>query len=42
VGQNILRGGNEHLGGQKHTKYNKINNNSENFRKAKLVPGGFP
>jgi len=25
-------GGNERLGGQTYTKYNKINNNSENFR----------
>jgi len=31
--QNILRGGaNVHLGREKCTKYNKINNNSENFR----------
>jgi len=30
---------NERLGGQKYTKYNKINN-SENFRGARLLPGG--
>jgi len=29
------------FGGQKYTKYNKINNNSENFRKARLLPGGL-
>jgi len=28
-------------GGQKYTKYNKINNNSENFRGARLLPEGF-
>jgi len=29
------------LGRQKYTKYNKINNNSENFRGAKLLLGGI-
>jgi len=28
-------------GGQKYTKHNKINSNSEIFRGAKLLPGGF-
>jgi len=26
--------------GEKYTKYNKINNNSENFSGEKLLPGG--
>jgi len=34
-------GKNERLGGQKYTKYNKINNNSENFRGARLCQGSF-
>jgi len=33
-GKNILRGV-----GQKYTKYNKINNNSENFKGTRLLPG---
>jgi len=37
-GKNILREVNERLGG-KQTKCNKINNNSENFRGARLLPG---
>jgi len=36
----FLGGANEHLEGQTYTKYNKINNNSENFRGAILLPGG--
>jgi len=41
--KNILRrGANARLGGgQKYTKYDKINNNSENFRRAKLLLGGL-
>jgi len=39
MGQNILRGAKERLGGQKYAKYNKINNNSESFRGARLLPG---
>jgi len=40
-GKNILREANERLGrGQAYTNYNKINNNSENFRGARLLPGG--
>jgi len=37
-GQNTIRGGvNVRLGeGGKYTKYNKINNNSENFRMVRL------
>jgi len=38
--KNILRGGKRALGGQKYTNYDKINNNSENFRGARLLPGG--
>jgi len=43
-GKNILRGeGKRTFGGQTFTKYtgNKINNNSENFRGARLLPGGL-
>jgi len=35
VGQKYFKGG----GGQKYTKYNEINNNSENFKGARLLPG---
>jgi len=40
-GKNILRreGGKQAFGGQTYTKYNKINNNLENFRGARLLPG---
>jgi len=42
VGQKYLWEANERLGrgGQKYTKYKKINNNSENFRRARLLPRG--
>jgi len=37
-GKHILRKGeNDSLGEQTYTKYNKINNNSENFRGARLL-----
>jgi len=46
--ENILgEGGKRVFGRQKYTKYNKIHNNSENFRGqdccqgARLLPGGF-
>jgi len=40
MGQNYFKeGANERLGG-KYTKCNKINNNSENIRAARLLPGG--
>jgi len=48
VGKSILRGGGgkRAFGGQKYTKYNKINNNSENFRgqvaARKASPPGLP
>jgi len=39
VGQKCFKRGDKRaFGGQKHTKYNKINNNSENFRG--LCPSG--
>jgi len=39
VKQKYFKEVNERLwGGQKYTKYNKINNNSENFRGATLLP----
>jgi len=41
-GKNILRGANVRLEKQKYTKYNKANNNSGNFKGARLVPGGIP
>jgi len=34
----IFYGGKRAFGGQKYTKYNKIYNNSENFRAARLLP----
>jgi len=38
VWQKYFKGGeNERLGGQIYTKYNKINNNSENFRWCKIA-----
>jgi len=40
-GKNIWGGANERLEGQKYTKYNKIDNNSENFKGARLLPGGL-
>jgi len=43
VGQKYFKGRQTSvLGGQTYTKYNKINNNSENFSGARLLPeGGF-
>jgi len=41
VGQSILRGGEQTTFGGEFTKYNKINNNSENFRgRGKIVARG--
>jgi len=39
-GKNILRGGKRAFGEQIYTKFNKINNNSENFGGARSLPGG--
>jgi len=38
-GKNILRRGraSAHLGRHRYIKYNKINNNSENFRRSKNI-----
>jgi len=41
VGQNILRGANERLAGGEGGD-NKINNNSENFKRIRLLQGGLP
>jgi len=42
VKQKYFKGANELLGkGQKYTKYNKRNNNSENFKGARLLPGAL-
>jgi len=38
--KNILRGENVRLREQKYTKYNKINNDSENFRECKIASRG--
>jgi len=35
-----MRGQNNFKGGQNYAKYNKLNNNSEKFRGARLLPGG--
>jgi len=40
VEQKYLKGGKRAFEGQKYTKYNKINNNLENLRGARLLPGG--
>jgi len=37
VGQKYFKGANVFFGGQKYTKYDKINNNSENFRRTRLL-----
>jgi len=37
--QKYFKGKQMHFGGTKCTKYNKINNNSENFKEARLLPG---
>jgi len=40
VGQNFFKvGGKRAFEGATYTKYNKINNNLENFRGARLLPG---
>jgi len=36
-----FKGGKRAFGGQKYTKYNKINNISEIFRGARLLPMGL-
>jgi len=41
VGHKYFKGGKRAFGGgQKYTKYNKINNNSENFMRQYCCPGG--
>jgi len=40
VRQNIFRGGKRAFGGETYIKYNEINNNSENFRGARLLLRG--
>jgi len=39
VGQKYFKGGKQAFGGQKYTKNNKINNNSENFRGQNCCQG---
>jgi len=39
VGQKYFNRSKRAFGGQKFIKYNKINNNSESFRGARLLPG---
>jgi len=41
VGQKYFKGGGKQkFGGQKYAKFNKINNNSEKFRRARLLLWG--
>jgi len=41
VEQKYFKGGQTHVWGAKYTKYNKINNNSENFKGTRFLLGNF-